>query len=188
MRAIGAQIEEETTIPARARQGPDGQWHQAILDIAVRPLWAPGPFLLDLPLGEPDHNNGQSPPRDRLPLQRSLQAQDQSPRPRGQHHAPHHRRPNAPSHLRSPPTHRRQALDIALWTTDVRNRILQLGGTVAMHTVGGRHDLAADGRASRQLVSVCVSGLSTTLPSDPGLALLGKILCHEKNWLGGGSG
>ena len=34
-------VAEETTIPDLARQGPYGHWHEAVLDIAVRVVWAP---------------------------------------------------------------------------------------------------------------------------------------------------
>ena len=35
-------------------------------------------------------------------------------------------------------------LDLGLWTRDARNRYLQLGDTIATHTVGGRHELASE--------------------------------------------
>ena len=85
-----------------------------------------------------------------------------SRRPRARSHPRHHGpsslgarpRPSPPhshqhDHEPSPPTTRhttlaqvrqmRQGQEIALWTTDARNLILLLGGTVPTHIVGGRH-------------------------------------------------
>ena len=50
VRANGAQVGKETTVAALARQGPDGRRHEATSVIAVGPVYAPNPVLLDLTL------------------------------------------------------------------------------------------------------------------------------------------
>ena len=48
-RATEAQLDARTTISAMAWRDRKDNWHLAIIDITVQPLWAPSPYILDLP-------------------------------------------------------------------------------------------------------------------------------------------
>ena len=80
----------------------------------------------------------------------TIDSQDHTLQPTSPHHSPHHRRPSATLQPGNLPTHRRRnratrdAHNAFLYDTGATNRVLQLGGTVATHMVGCRHDFAAE--------------------------------------------
>ena len=147
-RDTGAHLDEETTIPALARL-------VAILDIAVHPVWAAHSLR-----ARHHHHGGQSPPHDPFLLNSAFKRYGPQVctialttggrmQPAQPSHISSHRRHNpATRHAPTRPTllvrQWRRACTSRYGPQTARNRILQFGGTVATHTVGGKHDLAAE--------------------------------------------